>query len=271
MAEQPIITRTHLIQDLRSLGLREGQTVMLHVSVKAIGWIVGGPGIVLESILEILTPTGTLMMLASWEDNPYDLSRWPEERRDHYLSDCPPFDPKTSRADHRSMSILAEYLRTWPGACRSRHPFSYVAVGQNADWITRNEPWQYRNGPGSPLAKLCEVDGTVLLLGAALSNVTLLHHAEHLADVPNKKVDHYRMPVLVDGQSVWMDFEEYDTTLGIVDWPDDYFATIATEYLATGHGHTGKVGSADAYLFEAAPLSTFGARWMEEHFNGRTT
>ncbi len=75
----------------------------------------------------------------------------------------------------------------------------------------------------------------------------------------------------MDGQSVWMDFDEYDTTLGIVDWPDDYFVTIATEYLATDHGYAGKVGSAEAYLFEAAPLNAFGVRWMEEHFNGRTT
>ncbi len=270
MSEQLIITKSRLIQDLHTIGLSEGQTVMLHVSVKAIGWIVGGPSIVLESILEVLTPTGTLMMLASWEDNPYDLSRWPEERQERYLSECPPFDPKSSRADHREMSILTEYLRTWPGTCRSRHPFSFVAVGQRADWITKDEPWQYRTGPGSPLAKLCEVDGVVLLLGPVLGSITLLHHAEHLANVPNKKVDHYRMPVLVDGQSVWMDFEEYDTTLGIVDWPDDYFVTIAMEYLSTGHGHTGKVGFAEAHMLEAAPLNAFGVRWMEEHFNKRT-
>ncbi len=270
MSEQPIITKSRLLRDLRSIGLSEGQTVMLHVSVSAVGWIVGGPGIVLESVLEILTPTGTLMMLASWEDNPYDLPHWPEKRQKRYLKECPPFDPKHSRADHREMSILAEYLRTWPGACRSRHPFSLVAVGQRANWLTEDEPWQYRNGPGSPLAKLCEVGGSVLLLGPVLGSITLLHHAEHLAKVPNKKVDRYRMPVLVDGESVWMDFEEYDTTLGIVDWPDDYFETIAKEYIATGHGRAGKVGSAEAFLFEAAPLNAFGVQWMERHFNKAT-
>ena len=266
MSEQPIITRSRLLADLRAMGLGQGQTVMLHASVKAIGWVVGGPDIVIDSILEVLTPTGTLMMLASWEDNPYDLPRWPQERQEQYLRECPSFDARTSHADHRQMGILAEYLRTWPGAHRSRHPFSYVAVGQNADWITRDEPWQYRNGPGSPLAKLCEADGAVLLLGPVLNSITLLHHAEHLARVPSKRVDHYRMPVLVGGQSVWMDFEEYDTTLGIVDWPDDYFVTIAREYLAARHGHTGRVGAAEARLFEATPLNALGVRWMEEHF-----
>ncbi len=240
---------------------------MLHVSVKAIGWIVGGPNVVLESILDILKPTGTLMMFASWGGNPYDLSHWPMERKERYLNECPPYDPSSSRADHREMSILAEYLRTWPGAFRSRHPFSYVAVGQHAKWMTQDEPWQYRNGPGSSLAKLCKIGGSVLLLGPLLGNITLLHHAEHLANIPDKKVDRYSMPVLVDGQKVWMDFEEYDTTLGIVDRPDNYFETIANEYLAIGHGRTGKVGSADAFLFDAAPLSAFGVQWMEEQFN----
>ncbi len=271
MSTQPVITKSQLLEDLHSIGLSEGQTVMLHVSVKAIGWIVGGPGIVLQSILEILTASGTLMMLASWEDNPYDLSRWSEERQQSYVRECPPFDRKSSRADHREMSILAEYLRTWPGARRSRHPFSYVAVGGRADWITKDEPWQYRNGPGSPLSKLCDVNGKVLLLGPVLGNITLLHHAEHLADVPNKKIDHYKMPVLLDGKKVWMDFEEYDTTLGIVDWPDNYFETIAEEYLAKGNGRTGKVGSANAYLLDAAPLNAFGVKWMEKHFKRPTS
>jgi len=54
--------------------------------------------------------------------------------------------------------------------------------------------------------------------------------------------------------------------LGIVDWPDDYFVTIAREYLAARHGHTGRVGAAEARLFEATPLNALGVRWMEEHF-----
>lgn len=270
-AQLPVITRSRLAEDLQKLGLRPGQVVMLHASVRAIGWIVGGPDMVLRAILDTLTPGGTLMMLASWEDNPYDLARWPKERQEAYLKECPAFNPATSRADHREMSTLAEYLRTWPGAYRSRHPFSYVAVGKEADWITRDQPWQYRDGPGSPLAKLCEASGRVLLLGCSFGNITLLHHAEHVANVPNKRIDRYKMPVLQNGKRVWMEFEEYDTTNGIVDWADDYFVTIVQEYLATGKGLSGKVGAAESYLFDAASLNDFGVKWMETHFAGKTT
>jgi aminoglycoside 3-N-acetyltransferase len=267
MRSKPIITKSQLTRDLRELGLSSGQTVMLHASVKNVGWVVGGPDVVLDAILEVLTASGTLMMLASWEDNPYDLARWPKERQDAYLRDCPAYDPERSRADRKEMGVLTEYLRTRAGSHRSRHPFSYVALGHQAQWITDGHPWQYNNGPGSPLAKLCSLSGVVLLLGSPIGSVTVLHHAEHLANVPNKQVDRYRMPVLQDGQRVWMDFEEYDTTEGIVDWPDNYFETIVKDYLKVGNGRVGRVGAAESYLFEAKPLVAFGIEWMEEHFD----
>ena len=179
---------------------------MLHASVRELGWIVGGPRVVLDALLEILTPRGTLMMLASWEGNPYGMAAWPEAQRAAWLAECPPFDPATSPADHREMSILAEYLRTWPGARRSDHPLaSFVAVGALAADLTAHHPWQYGHGPDSPLARFCAAGGAVLLLGPLLSNITLLHHAEHLAQIPEKRIDRYAMPVLRDGARVWVD------------------------------------------------------------------
>ena len=261
-----MITRSQLVRELRELGLTEGQTVMLHASVKNIGWVVGGPDVVLDAILEILTDSGTLMMFAIWEDQPYSLPEWSKERQQAYLDECPPFDPARSRADRKGLGILAEYLRTRPGSYRSRHPFSYVAVGERAKWITDEHPWRYNNGPGSPSAKLCEASGLVLLLGSPVRSITLLHYAEHLANVPNKRITQYRMPMLQNGQRVWMDFEEYDIYRGIVDWPDNYFETIVREYLAAGNGRTGTIGAAESYLLEAQSLTSFGVNWMEEHF-----
>ncbi|MFC1736268.1 aminoglycoside 3-N-acetyltransferase [Candidatus Hydrogenedentota bacterium] len=267
MEDKLIVTKSQLINETRKLGLAEGQTVMLHASVKNIGWIVGGPQTILEALLEILTPNGTLMMLASWEDNPYDLDRWPEKRRQSYLEECPAFDPRYSRADIRKMGILTEYLRTWPGSIRSRHPFGYTAVGKLADHLVKHEQLQYRDGSGSPLEKLCEVSGKVLLLGSPTAKVTLLHHAENLAQVPNKRVDRYKMPILQNGERTWVEFEEYDTTKGIVPWPDDYFQTIVDKYINDGHGTLGAVGMAKCHLFDAESLKSYGVDWMERHFN----
>ena len=262
-----VVTQEQLEHDLRALGVTEGGLVMLHASVKAVGWIVGGPDTILHTLLGILTSQGTLMMLASWEDNPYDLERWPEAKRQAYHAACPAFDPATSRADHRELGILSEYLRTRPGAVRSRHPLSsYVAVGAHAEAFLKDHPYQYHHGPDSPLAKLCAQDGKVLLLGRLFDSVTLLHHAEHLAEVPGKRIDRYRMPVLQDGERVWLEFEEFDTTNGIVDWREDYFEAIVEAYLATSKSRVATVGHAPAYLLNGAELVQFGKAWLEANF-----
>lgn len=259
------VTRSQLIADLRALGVREGGVVMLHASVRAIGWVVGGPRVVLDALLDLLTPRGTLLMLASWEGNPYEMAGWSEAQRAAWLAECPPFDPATSPADHREMSVLAEYLRTWPGARRSDHPLaSFVAVGAGAEALTARHSWQYGHGPDSPPARLCAADGAVLLLGPILSNITLLHHAEHLANIPDKRIDRYLMPILRDGERVWVEIEEYDTTNGIADFgEDDPFAAIGRDYLATGRGSSGLVGAAPSALLPAADLVRFGVEWME--------
>ncbi len=269
-ADAPVIIPSQLAAGFRALGVAAGQTVLLHASVKAVGWLLGGPQVILETLLGILGPRGTLMMLASWEGNPYRMERWPAAQRTACLAECPAFDPATSPADHREMSILAEYLRTWPGAYRSVHPLaSFVAVGAQAEWLMATQPLHYPHGLESPLARLCGVDGKVLLLGAPFSNLTLLHHAEHMVDLPQKRSERYAMPVGRAGQRVWVEIEEYDTTDGIADFgSDDYFHAIGEAYVASGKGSSTQVGGARAYLFEADDLKQFGMQWMERHYRG---
>jgi aminoglycoside 3-N-acetyltransferase len=262
-----VVTKSKMMKDLRSLQVMAGDTLMLHVSVKSIGWVVGGPDVVLQSLLDILSPTGTLTMMVGVEDPPYHLPEWQAEKQQAYLEDYPPFDPATSRANRR-YSILTEYLRTRPGAHRSNHPEgSFAAVGRLSEWIVRDHPLNYGYGAGSPLARLCEARGKVLLLGAPLNSITLLHYAEYLARVKNKRIAHYKMPVLQNGMCKWVELEEFDTSRGIVDWEGgDYFSVIGREFLASGLGASGKVGNARSFLLDAELLVKFGVQWMEKNF-----
>jgi len=264
-SELPLVTHSQLVHDFENLSVAAGQTIMLHVSVRAIGWIVGGPDVVLQVLLDLLTPTGTLAMYVAWEDRTDDWPEWSPERQAAYRAECPPFDPATSRAN-REWSILTEYLRTRPGACRSANPgASVAAVGAKAQWITENHPLQFGYGPGSPLAKLCAAGGQVLQVGVSLSTVTLLHYSEHMAAIPNKRTVRYPAPTTQDGQRVWVEIEEFDTGRGIVDWEGgDYFAAIVRDFLAAGHGRSGTVGAAQAYLFDAAALHEFAVQWMQQ-------
>ncbi|MCX8214318.1 MAG: AAC(3) family N-acetyltransferase, partial [SAR202 cluster bacterium] len=107
----------------------------MHVSIKAIGWIVGGPDVVLHSILDVISYSGTVMMITRWEESTYHIDGWPKARRQAYLEECPSLDPARSRALTREMGMLPEYLPTWPGALRGGHPeSSFTAFGASANW-----------------------------------------------------------------------------------------------------------------------------------------
>jgi aminoglycoside 3-N-acetyltransferase len=262
----PVVTKSSLVSDLESLGLGAGDTVMFHVSVKSIGWVVGGPDVVIHALLDVLGPSGTLMMYIKSEDPLDGFEHWPEDRRQAYLDHCPPFDPYRTRA-YRKWSILTEYLRTWPGVRCSNHPEARIAaLGKKADWITKKHPLQYGYGINSPLERLCEANGRILLLGAPLTTLTILHHAEHIAAVPGKRTERFSWPMVVSGKRKWIEIEQYDTSEGIVDWEGgDYFTRIATEYMKLGAHGVGRVGSAESLLFSAGDLTTFAVSWMERN------
>jgi len=194
-----------------------------------------------DVVTALVETAGTVMAYVDWE-----------------LSDV--FDPKTARAT-RDHGILAETIRTWPGAIRSAHPDAGMsAIGERAAWLTADHPLQYGYGEGSPLAKLVQACGKVLMLGAPLDTITLLHFSEHVANIPNKRLTRYTRR-FSDGRVV--DFEEFDTADPVSDvFAEDFFGTIAEEF---GQAKTGKVGDATAHLFDAAELHAFGVKWIERH------
>jgi len=195
------VTRSGLVADLRSLGLRTGGIAMVHTRMSAIGWVAGGSEAVVRALLEALGPSGTLVAFSAWEEHPYHLQEWSAEHRQAYLAEPPVFDLATAEAD-RDHGRIPERVRTWPGACRSFHPEAGVAaVGARAQWLTDAHPQEDAFGKDSPLARLVAAEGQVLLLGAPLETMTLLHHAEAIARVSEKRRVTFRIPVARTGVS----------------------------------------------------------------------
>jgi aminoglycoside 3-N-acetyltransferase len=257
-------TRASLRADLQSLGLRPGHIVMVHAAMSRVGRLLNGPDTLIGALLDAVGTDSTILAYTDW-DGAYDElldehGRVPEEWREH----VPPFDPSASRAI-RDNGLLAEFIRTTPGAKRSGNPgASVAAIGKAADWFTADHPLDYGYGEGSPLAKLVEIRGKVLMVGAPLDTMTLLHHAEHLARIPNKRVRRYEVPIATSDGVRWRMVEEFDTSEPVVPGlPEDYFATIASELLASGRGTQGVVGEAPSVLVDAACICGFAVEWLE--------
>jgi aminoglycoside 3-N-acetyltransferase len=262
-----LVTRSQLVGELTALGVAPGQVVMVHASVKAIGKVMGGPNVIVQALLDALTPAGTLAMYVGWDDIPDFISDLPPSVQQEYYAEHPPFDPRIARAV-RDHGILAEIVRGWPGAQRSLNPeASLAAIGAQAEWITQDHPLNYGYGAGSPLEKLIEARGQILILGAPLDTLTLLHYAENRAQMRSKRVIHYPCSILREGKRVWVEIEDYDTGEPHGDYT---FEEIARAYLALGKGRQGTIGNAPSYHFDAADLSAFAINWLEERF-GETT
>ncbi|EPJ9701997.1 aminoglycoside 3-N-acetyltransferase [Pseudomonas aeruginosa] len=261
------ITRAALATSLAALGLAPGEAVMVHAAVSKVGRLLDGPDTIIAALCDAVGPDGTVLAYADWEARYEDLvdeeGRVLPEWRDH----IPPFDPQRSRAI-RDNGVLPEFLRTTPGALRSGNPgASLVALGAKAEWFTADHSLDYGYGEGSPLAKLVEAGGKVLMLGAPLDTLTLLHHAEHLADIPGKRIRRIEVPFATPSGAQWRMIEEFDTGDPIVEGLDeDYFAGIVAEFLAGGQGRQGLVGTAPSVLVEAKAITAFGVNWLEARF-----
>lgn len=254
-------TRAQLAGHLDALGLQAGDAVLVHAGLRSVGPILGGPDTLIDALCDTVGPDGTVLGYCDWNYDDRDLAD--ASLRPH----VPPFDPLRSRAT-RDNGAFPELLRTTPGACRSGNPgASMAALGGRAAWFTADHALDYGYGPQSPLGKLVSAKGKTLLIGAPLDTMTLLHHAEHLADIGGKRVRRFQSPILVDGQAVWRQFEEFDTSDPVVaGLDDDYFEDVVEDFLATGQGRRGLVGNAPSVLVDAPAIVAFAVQWLERRF-----
>lgn len=260
-------TCRQLTEHVRTLGLTPGDVVMVHAGLRSVGPVLGGPDGLITAILDVIGPSGTLLAYTDWNDDYHDLldenGRIPPELRD----DIPPFDAVGSRA-RRFNGAIAELVRTFPGALRSGNPgASCAAIGGQAAWFVSDHPLDYGYGERSPFGRLVEVAGKVLMIGAPLDAMTLLHHAEHIARVPGKRIVTGEIPLLVGGKVVWHRYEEFDTSDPIVEGLDEgYFGKIVESFLAQGDGARGTIGSAASVLVPAAGIVRFAVDWLERRY-----
>jgi aminoglycoside 3-N-acetyltransferase len=242
---------------------------MVHTRMRELGWVLGGPETVVQALVDVVGPGGTIMAYAGWDQDPYHLPDWPADVAEAALAELPPFDPDLSEAN-RDHGRVPERIRTWPGAVRGPHPeASMVAIGSEARWLVAPHPNDDAYADGTPFARLREAGGDVLVLGAPLGTITLLHHAEALADIDDKRRVQYGMPVLEEGATVWRTFNDIDTSAGAFDYGSvdgDPFEVIALDALAAGVGRSGRVANSTSYLFPADDLVRYAVKWLEERF-----
>lgn len=182
-------TEEQIAADLREIGLREGITVLVHVSLRAIGEIEGGAEALLHAFLQVIGDEGTLLVptFTPLHRDPLERTDLPGESEEaqQLRARIPWFDAAVSPADTDAVGVFPEIVRRQPEARRSAHPgLSFAALGANAEFVTHNAPFHYPLGSDSPLARLHQLNGVILLIGVGHRANSSLHLSEVWADVP---------------------------------------------------------------------------------------
>ena len=249
--------------DFKALGIKKGMVLVVHSSLSAIGWVCGGAVAVIIALQEVIGKTGTLVMPthstdlsdpSQWKNPPVPESWWQTIRET-----MPAYDPDLTPT--RSMGKIAETFRKQEGVLRSTHPQgSFCARGPHASSIIDNHSLAYRFGEHSPLARIYDLGGSVLLLGVGYSSNTSIHLAEYRANFPTKRVVQESAPVSRAGSRTWATFEDIDVD-------DSDFDRLGEDFLRSDTGKVvqhGKVGIADCQLMPQRAVVDFAVDWLEK-------
>jgi len=255
-------TRRSLGANLQSLGVRPGMIVIVHVSLSSLGWVCGGAVAVIQALLDAVGDAGTLVM-PSHSGDLSDPSSWvnPPVPRDWWQTirdELPAYDPLITPTV--GLGRVAEVFRRWPGALRSAHPvMSFSARGPRALDIVGSHELSFSLGNGSPLARLHELDASVLLLGVGHDRNTSLHLAEYRAGIrPERGCG---APLLVDGRRVWHSYRD-------IELDDDAFLAIGHDFEERMQVRLGRVGAAQARLFSQREIVGFAASFLRTGHRG---
>ena len=209
-------------EQLRALGVERGHTLQVHTSFSRTGPIEGGPLGLIDALREAIGPDGTLVMPSMTDDD------------DH------PFDALNTSC--LGMGVTADTFWRLPGVLRSDSPHAFAAVGPHAERITSPHPIEPPHGPDSPVGRVLELGGHVLLLGVGHDADTTVHLAELLAGVRYRRRKY--VTVLNDGAPLRYEYEEIDHCC-------ERFAIVDGWLEERGMQCRGIVGHAEARLVPA--------------------
>lgn len=254
-----LVTQNQLIDDLKHIGLGDGDSVMVHSSLSKIGYVIGGAQTVIKALLGVVGKSGTLIMPA-FSQNISDPANWDGQNfTDNEIQilreNLPVFDKELTPT---GMGAIPEAFRAWPGVIRSDHPqVSVCAIGPDANFITDTHPLEFGEGANSPFARLYERDAKILLLGVWSNRATALHYAESL--VPHGRRKERCFPIEEDGVRKWVQVPDIGDDL------NTHFPPIGDIYFAReGDAKVANIGDAKSCLVSTKGLVDFGRDYLSK-------
>jgi aminoglycoside 3-N-acetyltransferase len=253
-----VVTLSECVTRFSEAGIAAGDTIVVHGSLKAVGWISGGANTIIDALLQVIGPQGTLIVPAQYTENldpglldqPIDPSLAKVLRQSQ-----PPFRGKATHFP--SMGALTTAVQLDERSKISDHPTcAVVALGKHAKWITADHPLSPAFGWGSPYAKAAELNAKVVLIGVDYSVLSALHTVQ---------VQTKALPWCIHAACVGPLEAPHRVTYLDLNYTTASFNVIGLAYESAHPISPLRLGHAVLKVLELTELLKFAKTWMERN------
>jgi len=168
-------TQETLARDIRAMGISSGDALMVHSSLKSIGWVDGGADTVIDALLSVIGEDEGVLFVPTLTAT-FARAGWGEMTK--YA-----FDPKQTPS---RVGRITDTLWRRPNAFRSEHPtHSLAAIGKDAEELVKGHGGDASTfDKRGPYGKYVKLKATVMFIGTGMGCNTTLHVGEDWAELP---------------------------------------------------------------------------------------
>lgn len=255
-----LVLKEDIINALGNIGVKKGDTLIVHCSLSKLGYVCGGAQTVIEALLECVGSDGNVVMpTQSWRNlDPEKGVHWEVDELywDEIRKNWPAYDKNITPSNN--MGCVAEMFRTWPQVLRSDHPArSFAAWGKDAEYIVSNHDLSNIFGQDSPLHKIYKLKGYVLLIGVGYDKCTSLHLSENFADI-RKEYSIEHSAILKNGKRQWVEYKTLDVD-------DSDFNRLGESFEQEHMVGCEVIGDAKIRYINQTELVDFATNWFEKN------
>ncbi len=226
--------------DLYALGIREGDRVLVHSSYKSLGGVDGGIITFIDALKDMVGTGGTIL--------------FPTFTYDYVNLRNPVFDTAGTKCN---VGAVPEVFRHTDGVKRSLHPTHSLAVwGRRRDeYIADHRRDNVEVGKNSPIYKLKDDGGKILMVGCGITHNTLIHGVEDYVRPPYVyKMDYtvspyHREYACIDENDNVTRAEFFHEFIEPYGYEQDYGKLAEITEIKSGN-----VLAAESFIFDAARL-----------------
>ena len=251
------ITKEGLIHKFSQLGIKQGDTLLVHASLSSLGYVVGGAEALFLALRDVIGEQGTIVVPSQtveisdpvcWQYPPV-----PEEWHDVIRSSMPAYSKVLSYS--KAMGAFSQFIGILPDSIRSNHPmYSSTAIGEKASEIIGQDFFDFPFGDKSPLGRMYSISAKVLMIGTDFETNTSLHLAENRL---NREVIHEKSKILTKDGEKWILFKNIE-----LDIYDDYLE-VQKNFMEQYTVNHISINESNVYLFDMKECVDFAEHYYQ--------